>query len=86
MNVARPSEHRGVDETWSLLQQPRILYDSGTGPRVRDVRSFVSSSFAQSPWLADPLCAEFAMPEVLQMLQTVLPPDTATVCHRLDIN
>ncbi|VDC02260.1 unnamed protein product [Peniophora sp. CBMAI 1063] len=78
-NVARLTEDRGADKAWSLLQKPQILYDSGTGPRVRDVRAFMSSSFAQPPWLADPLCAEFAMPEVLQMLQTVLPPDTAMI-------
>ncbi|KAI0031472.1 hypothetical protein K488DRAFT_13194, partial [Vararia minispora EC-137] len=60
-----------------LLTKPRILHDSGTGPRVRDARAFLASSFAHPPWTEDPLCAEFARPEMLQMLCTVLPDEAA---------
>jgi hypothetical protein len=55
------------------------IHDPGNGPRVRDVRAFLSSFFAQPPSLDDPLCAEFSQEEVLQMLCTTLPDETATV-------
>jgi len=55
------------------------IHDPGNGPRVRDVRAFLSSFFAQPPSLDDPLCAEFSQEEVLQMLCTSLPEDTAIV-------
>ncbi|KAF8890676.1 hypothetical protein BD779DRAFT_1416443, partial [Infundibulicybe gibba] len=61
---------------------PRLPYihDPGNGPRVRDTRAFLSSSyFAQPPAWEDPLCAEFAQEEVLQMLCTVLPEETAMI-------
>lgn len=56
------------------------IYDPGNGPRVRDTHTFLSSFFAQPPALDDPLCAEFAQEEILQMLCTVLPEETAIVC------
>ncbi|KAK7443571.1 hypothetical protein VKT23_015744 [Stygiomarasmius scandens] len=60
-------------------QQPYI-HDPGNGPRVRDTRAFLASAyFAQAPALDDPLCAEFAQEEVLQMLQTVLPDEMALI-------
>lgn len=62
-----------------LIATPNI-YDPGNGPRVRDTRAFLSSFFAQPPALEDPLCAEFAQEEILQMLCTVLPEETAIVC------
>jgi hypothetical protein len=63
-----------------LPEQPHTyLYDPGNGPRVRDTRAFLSSYFAHPPSLSDPLCAEFAQEEVLQMLTTVLPEETALV-------
>ncbi|TFY82106.1 hypothetical protein EWM64_g1906 [Hericium alpestre] len=64
------------DATFALLQQP-IIYDPGNGPRVQDVRAFLSSPFSQPACSTEPLCAEFAQPEVLQMLLTVLPEETA---------
>lgn len=57
------------------------IYDPGNGPRVRDTRAFISSFFAQPPALDDELCAEFAQEEVLQMLCTVLPEETAIVSY-----
>ncbi|THH16227.1 hypothetical protein EW146_g4376 [Bondarzewia mesenterica] len=64
------------DPTYELLQHP-MIHDPGNGPRVRQPRAFIASSFAQPPYTEDPLCAEFAKPEVLQMLCTVLPEETA---------
>ncbi|OAX33764.1 hypothetical protein K503DRAFT_775249 [Rhizopogon vinicolor AM-OR11-026] len=55
------------------------IHDPGNGPRVRDVRAFLSSFFAQPPSLDDPLCAEFSQEEVLQMLYTTLPEETAII-------
>lgn len=55
------------------------IYDPGNGPRVRDTRAFLSSFFAQPPALDDELCAEFAQEEILQMLCTVLPAESAMV-------
>ncbi|PFH47449.1 hypothetical protein AMATHDRAFT_152048 [Amanita thiersii Skay4041] len=56
------------------------IYDPGNGPRVRDTKAFLASSyFAQKPALHIPLCAEFAQPEILQMLLTVLPEETALI-------
>lgn len=65
--------HDGV-----FIAAPNI-YDPGNGPRVRDTRAFLPSFFAQPPALDDPLCAEFAQEEILQMLCTVLPEETAIV-------
>ncbi|TFY55449.1 hypothetical protein EVG20_g9314 [Dentipellis fragilis] len=64
------------DATFALLQKP-MIHDPGNGPRVQDARAFMRSSFAQPACTSDPLCAEFAQPEVLQMLHTVLPEETA---------
>ena len=61
------------------LPKRPFIEDPGNGPRVRDVRAFLSSSFASPPSMDDPLCAEFAQDEVLQMLCSVLPEETATV-------
>ena len=66
------------DPTLILLSNP-ILVNHGDGPRVRDMHAFLDSWFAQPPWTADPLCAEFAQREILQMLRTVLPEETALV-------
>jgi hypothetical protein len=55
------------------------IHDPGNGPRVRDTRAFLSSFFAHPPAIHDPLCAEFAQEEVLQMLVTILPEETALV-------
>ena len=61
-----------------VLQTPYI-HDPGNGPRVKNTRTFLTSYFAQPPSLDEPLCAEFAQEEVLQMLCTVLPEETALV-------
>ncbi|KAJ6614668.1 hypothetical protein B0H10DRAFT_2221067 [Mycena sp. CBHHK59/15] len=62
------------------LPQKPFIHDPGNGPRVRDTRRFLTSSFfAQPPALDDLLCAEFAQEEVLQMLCTVLPEETALI-------
>lgn len=76
-------DHDQVEPQTIALKQPYI-YDPGNGPRVRDTRAFLTSSyFAQQPALDDPLCAEFAQEEVLQMLMTVLPEDLALVSAAL---
>ncbi|KAH9034058.1 hypothetical protein EDB85DRAFT_1948667 [Lactarius pseudohatsudake] len=64
------------DPTFILLSNP-IIVNHGDGPRVRDMRAFLDSWFAQPAWTADPLCAEFAQHEIFQMLRTVLPEETA---------
>jgi hypothetical protein len=66
------------DPTLILLSNP-IIHDPGNGPRVKDMRAFLESSFSQPAWMDDPLCAEFAQREILQMLCTVLPEETALV-------
>ena len=66
------------DPTLILLSNP-IIVNHGNGPRVQDMRAFLNSSFAPPPCTADPLCAEFAQREILQMLCTVLPEETALV-------
>ncbi|KAJ3523954.1 hypothetical protein NMY22_g11211 [Coprinellus aureogranulatus] len=67
-------------EIEKTLQKPAVIHDPGNGPRVRNVREFMKSEFfAQPPSRDDPLCAEFAQPEVLQMLQTVLPEESAMI-------
>lgn len=63
----------------ALLPKGPCIVDPGNGPRVRDMRSFLSSSFAAPPATDDPMCAEFAQPEVLEMLCTVLPEEMAMV-------
>ncbi|KAJ7088538.1 hypothetical protein C8R43DRAFT_1115216 [Mycena crocata] len=64
----------------AYLPQKPFIHDPGNGPRVRDTRAFLTSSFfAQPPALDDPLRAEFAQDEVLQMLCTVLPEETALI-------
>ncbi|KAI6042400.1 hypothetical protein EDC04DRAFT_2660313 [Pisolithus marmoratus] len=62
-----------------LLPATPNIYDPGTGPRVRSAKEFLSSFFSQPPSLNDPLCAEFAQEEILQMLCTVLPEETAII-------
>ncbi|KAF8918395.1 hypothetical protein CPB85DRAFT_81455 [Mucidula mucida] len=62
----------------TVLQQPPI-FDPGSGPRVRDTRAFLATSFAQSPAWDIPLCAEFAQDEIRQMLCTILPEETALI-------
>jgi hypothetical protein len=66
------------DPTLVLLSNP-IIHDPGNGPRVKNMRAFLDSSFSQPAWMDDPLCAEFAQREILQMLCTVLPEETALV-------
>ncbi|KAJ2934565.1 hypothetical protein H1R20_g2542, partial [Candolleomyces eurysporus] len=73
-----PEECTDVIE--KVLKKPPVIHDPGNGPRVRDVKGFLKSEFfAQMPAFDDPLCAEFAQEEVLQMLQTVLPEEVATI-------
>ncbi|KIK68121.1 hypothetical protein GYMLUDRAFT_36954 [Collybiopsis luxurians FD-317 M1] len=62
-----------------LLQEPYI-HNPGNGPRVRNTRAFLASRyFSQPPALDNPLCAEFAQDEVLQMLRTILPEELALI-------
>ncbi|CAK5271001.1 unnamed protein product [Mycena citricolor] len=63
----------------SLLPQKPFIHDPGNGHRVRDTRAFLTSFFAQPPAWDDPLCAEFAQDEILEMLCTVLPEETALI-------
>jgi len=81
------SQYRQVEVTEQTeyesegLPLPKIpfIQDPGNGPRVRDTRTFLASSFAAPPSLEDPLCAEFAQEELLQMLCSVLPEETALI-------
>lgn len=75
---AASPEHEPQDEIFYRLSNP-IIHDPGNGPRVLSAREFIDSSFAQPACTSDPLRAEFAQPEVLQMLRTVLPEETAIV-------
>lgn len=61
-----------------LLRKP-CVEDLGNGPHVRDLKVFLSSKIAAPPSYEDPLCAEFAQDEVLEMLCTLLPEETAMV-------
>lgn len=70
-------EHQ--DAIPSALSRIPFIHDPGDGPRVRDARVFISSSFAAPPSLDDALCAEFAQDEILEMLLSVLPEETALV-------
>jgi hypothetical protein len=65
--------------TCDITMSAQVIDDPGNGPRVRDVRAFLDSYFAQPPSLDDPLCAAFASEEILQMLEKVLPQETALV-------
>ncbi|RDX43638.1 hypothetical protein OH76DRAFT_1360976 [Lentinus brumalis] len=62
----------------ALLKTP-FIHDPGNGPRVKDVRAFLSSRFATPPSVDDPLCAEFAEEAVAEMLCSVLPEETAFI-------
>lgn len=64
----------------SIFTKTPFIHDPGNGPRVRDMRAFLASSFAARPSFDDPLCAEFAHEEMIEMLSTVLPDETALVC------
>ncbi|KAH7882174.1 hypothetical protein F5I97DRAFT_1817382 [Phlebopus sp. FC_14] len=75
-DVYEPTAH-DVDDS-PALSTPNI-YDPGNGPRVRNARVFISSFFSQPPSVDDPLCAEFAQEEILEMICTVLPEDTAVI-------
>ena len=75
----QPTSYPPQHERMPLPQQP-FIYDPGNGPRVRDARAFVDSPFfAHAPAFEDPLCAEFAQGEVLEMLRMVLPEEMALV-------
>lgn len=63
---------------FALPKKP-FIQDPGNGPRVRDIQAFLASSFAAPPSLEDELCAEFAQEELLQMLCSILPQETAMV-------
>ncbi|KAJ8518731.1 hypothetical protein ONZ45_g4250 [Pleurotus djamor] len=70
----------GIEDPFEVALKQPYIYDPGNGPRVRNTRMFLSSSFfAQRPAYDDPMCAEFAQEEVLQMLMTVLPEDLALI-------
>ncbi|KZT24959.1 hypothetical protein NEOLEDRAFT_1065960 [Neolentinus lepideus HHB14362 ss-1] len=69
---------RAIIESALIPKSPCIV-DPGNGPRVKDMDVFLSSSFAAPPAMDDPMCAEFARDEVLQMLLTVLPEEMAMV-------
>ncbi|KAJ4478132.1 hypothetical protein J3R30DRAFT_3479680 [Lentinula aciculospora] len=80
--VQKPSysPSTGIELNSSILLQEPYIHDPGTGPRVRNTRAFLASRyFSQPPALDDPLCAEFAQEEVLQMLKTVLPEELALI-------
>jgi hypothetical protein len=62
----------------AMFEAP-FIHDPGNGPRVRDVKMFLESRFAQPVAQDDELCREFGQKEVLEMLMTVLPEDMALV-------
>lgn len=62
----------------SLPKEP-FIHDPGNGPRVKNMNTFLSSPFAAPPSLDDPLCAEFAQEDLVDMLCQVLPEETALV-------
>ncbi|TFK47223.1 hypothetical protein OE88DRAFT_1686660 [Heliocybe sulcata] len=72
------SKIRAAVEQAPLPKGPCIV-DPGNGPRVKDISVFLSSRFAAPPAANDPMCAEFAQEEVLEMLSTVLPEEMAMV-------
>lgn len=74
------SPYGPIDDPTLLLLSNPIIHDPGNGPRVRNMGAFLNSSFSQPVSTADPLCAEFSRCEILQMLRTVLPEETALVC------
>ncbi|KAL1731439.1 hypothetical protein EV714DRAFT_271676 [Schizophyllum commune] len=77
--IPQPTSYSPQHEPIPLPQQP-FIYDPGNGPRVRDARAFVDSPFfAHAPAFEDPLCAEFAQGEVLEMLRMVLPEEMALI-------
>ncbi|KAL4071550.1 hypothetical protein V8B97DRAFT_1960744 [Scleroderma yunnanense] len=76
--LKREKKKATPDDYEDALATPNI-YDPGTGPRVRNAKEFLASYFAQPPSLNDPLCAEFAQEEILEMLCTVLSEDMAIV-------
>ncbi|CAL1697899.1 unnamed protein product [Somion occarium] len=63
---------------YSLPKEP-FIQDPGNGPRVKDINAFLASSFATPPSLDDPLCAEFAQEDLIDMLCNVLPEETALI-------
>lgn len=67
---------RTVEEA---MFEPPFIHDPGNGPRVRDVKMFIESSFAQPVAQDDEMCREFGQKEMLEMLSTILPEDTALV-------
>ncbi|GBE87091.1 hypothetical protein SCP_1003380 [Sparassis crispa] len=75
----RPINHKDDAPTPHALTKTLFIHDPGNGPRVRDVDAFLASSFAAPPSFDDPLCAEFAQDEVLEMLCAVLPEETAQI-------
>lgn len=73
-------EDEGHRELYAdCLPKPPCIENKGDGFFIRDVIEFIDSRFASAPSLEDPLCAEFAQDEVLDMLCTVLPEETAMV-------
>ena len=60
--------------------EPPFIHDPGNGPRVRDVKAFLGSSFAQ------PVTSEkLGQKEVLEKLLKVLPEETAQVGGRMRV-
>lgn len=66
-------------ELW--VAEPFIT-DPGNGPRVKDMRAYLSSFFCPPVTYDDPQCSAFAREEVLGLLEAVLPHEVALVCTR----
>ncbi|KAH8104676.1 hypothetical protein BXZ70DRAFT_608068 [Cristinia sonorae] len=77
-HVLDPSDEHESTATAPLFKRP-FIEDPGTGIRVRDMHEFLASRFAAPPSWDDEMCAEFAQEEVLQMLWSVLPEETALI-------
>ena len=62
----------------AALKQP-FVFDAGDGPRVKDMRGFLSSFFVPPPSLDESACCQFAEPDICLALQSILPYEIALV-------
>lgn len=72
-------EYEPQKHTFDALLQRPCVEDLGNGPHVNDISAFLDSRICAPPSLEDPLSAEFAQQEVLEMLCKILPEETAMV-------
>ena len=56
-----------------------FLHDPGNGIRVTNIFAFLASPLMQPPSMDDEECAQFAQPDILSILLTMLPKELALV-------